>query len=61
MHLLDLSIFCLVNDLLGSGRKYECCSASCPHLADRVDVAVGQQLFLQGAQQLVEVSRLAAV
>lgn len=31
------------------------------YLSDGVDVAVGQQLLLQGAQQLVQVSRLAAV
>lgn len=31
------------------------------YLGDGVDVAVGQQLLLQGAQQLVQVSRLAAV
>lgn len=32
-----------------------------PYLSDRVNVAVCQQLLLQGAQQLVEVSWLAAV
>jgi len=31
------------------------------HLGDSVDVAVSQQLLLQGAEELVEVSRLAAV
>lgn len=36
-------------------------TAACQHLSDRVDVAVSQQLLLQRAEELVEVSWLAAV
>ena len=45
--------------------KYQClyqyASVFLQYLRDTVDVAVSQQLFLQGAEQLVEVGGLAAV
>lgn len=48
-----VSIACGVNERWRGG--------GVPYLGDGVDVAVRQQLLLQGAEQLVEVSRLAAV